>query len=137
VGALALHRVGLLPVERRLVRRTFFPALALFAVGVSLRLGGAHAAQRCGVLATYLDPAKFRPIVTVSEYFSFVSLLTLVMRLRVRDAADHVGGRARSAGERGRLEERAPDCDPRGPLLRRRGHAGPRTAVTMLSSPCP
>jgi sec-independent protein translocase protein TatC len=70
--------VGLLPAERRLVRRTFFPALALFAAGVAFGWE-ALMPPTLRMLATYLDPAKFRPIVTVSEYFSFVSLLTLVM----------------------------------------------------------
>lgn len=70
--------VGLLPKERRLVHFTFFPALLLFAVGVAFGWV-ALLPVTLQVLATYLDPAQFKPIVTVSEYFSFVSLLTAVM----------------------------------------------------------
>jgi len=70
--------VGLLPKERRLVRLTFFPALILFGLGMAFGWAGLMPVT-LQVLATYLDPSKFRPIVTVSEYFSFVSLLTTVM----------------------------------------------------------
>ena len=70
--------VGLLPKERRAVQLTFFPALILFAIGVAFGWM-ALLPLTLQVLATYLDPSKFKPMVTVSEYFSFVSLLTLVM----------------------------------------------------------
>jgi sec-independent protein translocase protein TatC len=70
--------VGLLPAERRAVQLTFFPALLLFAVGVAFGWL-ALLPTTLQVLVTYLDPAKFEAKVTVSLYFSFVSLLTLVM----------------------------------------------------------
>lgn len=70
--------VGLLPSERRAVQLTFFPALILFAIGVAFGWA-ALLPVTLQVLATYLDPAKFKPIVTVSEYFAFVSLLTMVL----------------------------------------------------------
>jgi len=70
--------VGLLPSERRAVHLTFFPALLLFASGVAFGWL-ALLPVTLQVLVTYLDPAKFTPNVTVSQYFSFVSLLTLVM----------------------------------------------------------
>ena len=70
--------VGLLPSERRIVHTAFVPALALFAAGVAFGWL-ALLPVTLQILATYLDPAKFRSNVTVSQYFSFVSLLTLVM----------------------------------------------------------
>ncbi|HZL98623.1 MAG TPA: twin-arginine translocase subunit TatC [Planctomycetota bacterium] len=70
--------VGLLAEERRLVHLIFFPALLLFAAGVVFGWL-ALLPVTLQVLATYLDPAQFRSNVTVSQYFSFVSLLTLVM----------------------------------------------------------
>jgi sec-independent protein translocase protein TatC len=70
--------VGLLPNERRIVRSVFVPALALFAGGVAfgwlLLLP-----VTLQVLVTYLDPEQFQSSVTVSQYLSFVSLLTLIM----------------------------------------------------------
>jgi sec-independent protein translocase protein TatC len=70
--------VGLLPSERRAVHLAFVPALLLFAVGVAFGWL-ALLPVTLQILATYLDPAKFRSTVSVSQYFSFVSLLTLVM----------------------------------------------------------
>ena len=70
--------VGLLPSERRAVHMAFVPALLLFAAGVAFGWL-ALLPVTLQILATYLDPAKFRSTVSVSQYFSFVSLLTLVM----------------------------------------------------------
>ena len=70
--------VGLLPSERRAVHMAFVPALLLFAAGVAFGWR-ALLPVTLQILATYLDPAKFRSTVSVSQYFSFVSLLTLVM----------------------------------------------------------